>query len=149
MSLKTVKKNYISLLKAFSDAGVTLTESQKDTLDNFITNLQETMDKQRDMTIRATKKIVEERLEKEYKSEVESLMKEMRANSELAGKIQQKVCESETSKGLVDAVDSYLTEHVSEVLPKKTIIDYTEMRRNQRIVESLRNTFMISDPEIS
>jgi len=88
MSLKTVKKNYISLLKAFSDAGVTLTESQKNTLDNFITDLQKTMDSQRDMTIRATKKVVEEKLEKEYKSAVESLMVEMKQNSELAGKIQ-------------------------------------------------------------
>ena len=88
MSLKTVKKNYISLLKAFSDAGVTLTESQKNTLDNFITDLQKTMDSQRDMTIRATKKVVEEKLDKEYKSAVESLMVEMKQNSELAGKIQ-------------------------------------------------------------
>ena len=40
------------------------------------------------MAIRATKKIVEEKLEKEYKAEVESLMGEMRENSELAGKIQ-------------------------------------------------------------
>lgn len=149
MSLKSIKKNYVNLLKTFSDVGVTLNESQKETLDNFISDIQETIESQRDTAIRATKKIVEDKLEAEYKKEFESLMKEMKTNSDLATKVQEKVSEQNESSEIVDAVDAYLTEHVEKILPEKTIVDYTRMKKNEQILESLRNMFMISDSDIS
>jgi hypothetical protein len=43
MSLNSIKKNYTTLLKAFSEAGAKLNESQKASLDNFVMDLEETM----------------------------------------------------------------------------------------------------------
>jgi len=148
MSLQSIKKNYTSLLKAFSEAGVKLNESQKESLDSFITDLETTMNEQRDETILATKKIVEEKLEKEYKEVVESIMKHQKEHTELAGKIQDKVVEINESTKIVDKVDAFLNEYVDEVLPKKTIVDYTRLQKLEKIQESLKEMFMVSDADI-
>lgn len=148
MSLNSIKKNYTTLLKAFSEAGAKLNESQKASLDNFVMDLEETMNNQRDKTIRATKKLVEEKLEKEYKTVVESIIKHQKENSELAGKLQNKVVELNESNKIAEAVDSYLNEYIDEVLPKKTIVDYTRMQKLEKIHESLKSMLAISESDI-
>lgn len=127
MSLKSIKKNYTTLLKAFSEAGVKINESQKESLDNFITDLEETMNEQRDQAIITTKKMVEEKLGKEYKTVVESILKHQAEHAELAGKVQNKVVKLNESKKIAEAVDSYLDSYIDEVLPKKNLVDYKRM----------------------
>lgn len=148
MSLKSIKKNYTTLLKAFSEAGVKLNESQKDSLDNFVMDLEKTLNEQRDQTILATKKVVEEKLEKEYKEVVESIIKHQKEHSELAGKVQDKVNVINESNKIADAVDSFLGEYVEEVLPKKALVDYEKMQKLEKIQESLKEMFLVSDVEI-
>lgn len=148
MSLKSIKKNYTTLLKAFSEAGAKLNESQKESLDNFVTDLENTMNEQRDKTILATKKMVEEKLENEYKTVVESIIRHQKEHSEIAGKVQDKVVELNESNKIADAVDSYLNEYIEEVLPKKTIVDYTRMQKLEKIHESLKNMLALSESEI-
>lgn len=148
MSLKSIKKNYTALLKAFSEAGAKINESQKETLDSFVTDLEETMNDQRDKTILATKKLVEEKLEKEYKEVVESIIRHQKEHSEIAGKVQDKVVELNESNKIADAVDSYLNEYIEEVLPKKTIVDYTRMQKLEKIHESLKSMLALSESEI-
>lgn len=148
MSLKSIKKNYTTLLKAFSEAGVKLNESQKDSLDNFVMDLEKTLNEQRDQTILATKKVVEEKLEKEYKEVIESIIKHQKEHSELAGKVQDKVNVINESNKIADAVDSFLGEYVEEILPKKALVDYEKMQKLEKIQESLKEMFLVSDVEI-
>lgn len=148
MSLKSIKKNYTTLLRAFKDAGAMINESQKETLDSFVTDLENTINDQRDRTILATKKMVEEKLEKEYKTVVESIIRHQKEHSEIAGKVQDKVVELNESNKIADAVDSYLNEYIEEVLPKKTIVDYTRMQKLEKIHESLKNMLALSESEI-
>lgn len=75
MSLKSLRSNYTKLLKAFDQAGVKLNESQKESLDTFMLDLETKINETRDAAIKATKKVVEEKLEKQYQEVVESIIK--------------------------------------------------------------------------
>jgi hypothetical protein len=73
MSLKSIRESYAGLINAFAEAGVKLDESQKASLDTFIVALESKMSKQKEATVKATKKIVTEHLEKQYKNVFESI----------------------------------------------------------------------------
>lgn len=87
MNLKSLRKNYSKLLATFKNAGVKLTESQKEDLDTFMLALESTISKTKEATVKATKKVVEARLSKEYKKVFESILRHQAENAELAGKI--------------------------------------------------------------
>ena len=140
MSLKSVKKNYTQLLKAFSEAGVKLNESQKESLDNFVKDFENTLTHER--------KVVEEKMENEYKQIMESILKHQEEHTNLSEKIQTKVQELKESEKVAEVVDSFLTEYVEEILPKKTLVDYEKMQKLERIQESLKEMFLISESEI-
>jgi hypothetical protein len=127
MSLKSIRESYASLINAFTEAGVKLNESQKASLDTFIVALESKMSKQKEATVKATKKIVTEHLEKEYKKVFESIMKHQAENAELAAKVQSKIQSINESKKIARKVNSYLDLYVESVLPKKTIVDYDRM----------------------
>lgn len=74
MSLKSIRESYTNLLSAFAEAGVKLNESQKANLDMFIVALETKMSEQKKATVRATKKIVTEHLEREFKKSFESII---------------------------------------------------------------------------
>lgn len=148
MSLKQVKKNYTALIKTFADVGVTLTESQKDVLDNFMVSIEKTMNESRDNAIRATKKIVEEKLGAEYQKVVESIIKHQKEVNDIAGKIQDRVTQVNESQKIANAVDSYLDMYLEEVLPKKTIVDYKRMQRLEQIHESLKDMLCVSEADV-
>jgi hypothetical protein len=52
---------------------VTLTESQKESLDTFMLDFQNKLNETRDNAIKATKKLVEEKMEREFKEVFESI----------------------------------------------------------------------------
>lgn len=87
MSLKSIRESYAGLIDAFAKAGVKLDESQKSSLDAFVVALECKMRKQKEDTVRATKKVVTEHLEREYRKAFESLMANQRRNAVLAAKI--------------------------------------------------------------
>ena len=141
MSLKSIKKNYIKLLEAFSEAGVTLNESQKETMDNFVSDFEE--------TLKEKEKEVEERVSSEYKEVVENILNHQKEHAELTGKIQDKVSSEKESQKIAEAVDSYLSKYVEEILPNKTIVDYARMEKLERIQESLKEMLVISEANIN
>ena len=91
MALKTLQKKYDELLKVFEEVGVTLTEAQKDSLDTFMLDFQNKLNETRDSAIRATKKLVEEKMEKEFREVFESINAKQR-------KIYQKCGEMDVKK---------------------------------------------------
>ena len=127
MSLKNIRENYTRLLTAFKDAGVKLTESQKKDLDSFILALEGKMNQTKLSTIKATTKVVENKLEKEYRKVFESIMAHQREHDELAGKIQNKITKINESKKIAHAVDGYLDTVLEEALPKRAIVDYDKI----------------------
>lgn len=141
MSLKSIKKNYIKLLEAFSEAGVTLNESQKETMDTFVSDFEE--------TLKEKEKEVEERISNEYKQVVENILNHQKEHAELTGKIQDKVTSEKESQKIAEAVDSYLSKYVEEILPNKTIVDYARMEKLERIQESLKEMLVISEANIN
>jgi hypothetical protein len=140
MGLQSIKKNYIKLLEAFSEAGVTLTESQKETMDNFVTDIQETLENQ--------KKEVEDKLSNEYKAAFESILKHQKEHAELTGKIQEKITAEKEAKQISEAVDSFLGEYVEQILPEKTLVDYAKMQKLEQIQESLKEMLVVSEANI-
>ena len=148
MGLKSLNQNYTKLLNAFEEAGVTLNESQKESLDTFMIDLEKKINETRDNAIRATKKVVEEKLEKEYKEVVENLISHQTEVNELAGKVQSEVAKINESKKLAEELDNYLDCYLDEVLPKKVIVDYDEMQKLRTLHESLKDMLLVNDSAV-
>ena len=126
------------LLATFKDAGIILSESQKKDIDNFIVALESKIEDTKHRTILATKKVVERRMEAEYKPVIESIIKNLAKNAELAGKIQDKVTSINESKKMAVQLDQYLDKYVGEILPEQQIVDYTKMRDMKSEISSLK-----------
>ena len=144
MALKTLKKKYDELLKVFEEVGVTLNESQKNSLDTFMLDFQLKLDETRDNAIKATKKLVEERMEKEFKKVFESIIAHQKEVFEKSSKLDL----VKSQKLMTEAVDNYLTEYVKEVLPKKSIVDYNRMQKLEQIHESLKGMLLVNDDAV-
>ena len=148
MSLKSIRESYSKFLTALNDAGVKLDESQKGNLDSFIIAIESKMTKQKEAAVKATKKIVTEHLEKEYKKVFESIMSHMQENSELAAKVQEKISTIKESKKIADKVSNYLDLYVESVLPKKTILDYDRMQKLESLHESLKDLLVVNEDAV-
>ena len=148
MSLKSIRESYAGLIEAFTKAGVKLNESQKASLDTFIVALESKMSKQKEATVKATKRIVTEHLDKQYKQVFESFMQHQAENAELAAKIQNKIQSINESKKLARKVGNYLDLYVESVLPKKTIVDYDRMQKLEKIHESLKNMLVVDEDSV-
>ena len=149
MSLKSIRKSYSKLLEAFDAAGVKLTESQKGDIDAFVLAIESNVSRQRQLAIRQTKKLVEKKMEKEYREVFESIMANTRRNAELASAIQEKVARIDEQKKIAGHVDGFLDLYVESVLPKKTIVDYDRMQKLERIHESLKETLAFSEDDVT
>ena len=87
MALKTLQNKYNALLQVFEEVGIKLNESQKESLDTFMLDFQAKLTETRDNAIKATKKIVEEKLEKEFKEVFESITAKQKEIYEKSSKI--------------------------------------------------------------
>lgn len=148
MRLKRIRESYSRFLTVLKESGVKLNASQKNDLDTFMLALESTMNKQKESTIKATKKIVTEKLEKEYQTVFESFVKHIQQNNELAAKIQNTVTKINESKKMAHKVNDYLNVYVESVLPKKTIVDYDKLKKLETVVESLRDTLLVNDEAV-
>lgn len=148
MSLKSIRESYSKLLTVFNDAGVKLNESQKADLDTFVLAIESSMSRQRETAIRQTRRLVERKMEKEYREVFESIMSNMQKNAELASAIQDKVTQINESRKIASHVDNFLDVYVESVLPKKTIVDYDRMARLEKIHESLKDALLVDDDAV-
>lgn len=148
MSLKSIRQNYSKLITAFESAGVKLNESQKSELDTFIVALGSEIDNMKKATVKATKKIVTEHLDKEYRKVVESILENTAKNAELASKMQLKINSINESKKMARKVDNYLTQYVESILPEKTIVDYDRMKKLETLHESLKDLLVVNEDAV-
>ena len=148
MSLKSIRANYSKLLNTFSNANVAINESQKAAADEFVLDIESQMSKQRKSAILKTKKVVTEKLEKEFKSLFESVMEKMQENASIAAKIQALSIKLNESKKIATNVDKYLDMYVESILPKKTIIDFDRMQKLEKIHESLKDLLVVNDDAV-
>ena len=148
MSLKSIRESYSVFITTLEDAGIKLNESQKANLDSFILAIESKMQKQKELAIKSTKKIVTEHLEKQYKEVFESIMKHQAQNTELAAKMQNKLTAIKESKKIARKVNNYLDMYVESVLPKKTIVDYDRMQKLEKIHESLKNMLVADEDAV-
>ena len=117
MSLKHIRENYARLLNAFKEAGVKLTESQKKDIDGFMLALESSIEQTKQSAIKATRKVVEDKLSKEYRAVFESIMKHQQEHTEIAAKIQDHITKVKESQKVARAVDTYLDSVLKESLP--------------------------------
>lgn len=148
MSLKNIRENYARLLNAFKEAGVKLTESQKKDIDGFVLALESSMESTKQATIKATRKVVEEKLSKEYRAVVESILAHQQEHAILAGKIQNKITKINESSKLAHAVDGYLDTMLKDALPKEKIVDYDRLNKLESVFESLKDTLLVNDASV-
>lgn len=148
MSLKSIRTSYSKFLSTLDGAGVKLNESQKADLDTFILAIESKMSKQKEAAIKATKKVVTEHLESEYKKVFESILAHMQENSELASKVQNKITQIKESKKIADKVSNYLDLYVESVLPKKTVLDYDRMQKLEALHESLKDLLVVNEDSV-
>ena len=144
MALKTLQKKYDELLKVFEEVGVTLNESQKNSLDTFMLDFQAKLTETRDNAIKATKKIVEEKMEKEFKEVFESIKSHQKEIFEKSSKIDL----LKSQKLMTEAIDQYLTGYIKEILPKKELVDYKRMAKLEQIHESLKGMLLVNDDAV-
>lgn len=148
MSLKSIRESYSKFIATLQGAGVKLTESQKANIDGFILAIESKMAKQKQLAIKATKKVVTEHLEKEYKKVFESILKHQEQNQELASKVQNKIASINESKKIARKVNDYLDLYVESVLPKKTIVDYDRMHKLEKLHESLKDLLVVNEDSV-
>lgn len=148
MSLKNIRQNYSKLLSAFEKSGIKITESQKADLDTFIVALGSQMTLQKEKTVKATRKVVAEQLEKEYRKVVESVIKNQTKNTIWAAKIQNKIASINEAKKLACSVNDYLDLYVESVLPTQTVVDYDKMQKLENVFESLKSTLLVNDEAV-
>lgn len=148
MSLKSIRQNYSKLISAFNSAGISLNESQKSELDTFIVALESKIDNMKHATIKATKKIVTEHLDKEYQKIFESILANKAKHDELVSKIQMKVNSINESKKLSNMVDNYLSLYVESILPEKTIVDYDRMKKLETLHESIKDLLVVNEDAV-
>ena len=148
MSLKSIRESYSRFLTVLNDAGVKINESQKADLDSFILAVEAKMSKQKELAVKATKKIVTEHLEQKYKTVFESLFKNLQKNAELTSKIASTAVRIDENKKVSKKVSNYLDLYVESVLPKKTIVDYGKMQKLEKIHESLKNMLLVNDASV-
>lgn len=148
MSLKSIRESYSKFISTLENAGVKINESQKADLDSFILAIESKMQKQKELAIKSTKKIVTEHLEAEYKKIFESIMQHQSENVELAGKIQSKITALKESKKIARKVNDYLDMYVESVLPKKTIVDYDRMQHLEKLHESLKDLLVVDEDAV-
>lgn len=148
MSLNSIRESYSKLLAALSDAGVKLNESQKADLDTFVLAIESNISRQRETAVRQTRRLVEKKMEKEYRQVFESIMANQMANSELAAKIQDKITQINETKKIASHVDNFLDLYVESVLPKKTIVDYDRMAKLERLHESLKDALLVGEDAV-
>ena len=148
MSLKSIRQNYSKLISAFESAGVKLNESQKSELDTFIVALESKIDNMKKATVKITKKIVTEHLEKEYRKVFESILDNKEKHDMLVSKIQNKVNQINESKKLARKVDNYLSLYVESILPEKTIVDYNRMKKLEQIHESIKDLMLVNEDAV-
>ena len=148
MSLKSIRESYSKFITTLESAGVKLNESQKTSLDGFILAIESKMQKNKEQAIKATKKIVTEHLEKQFKEVFESIMKHQAENVELASKVQNKITAVNESKKIARKVNDYLDMYVESVLPKKTIVDYDRMQKLEKIHESLKDMLVADEDAV-
>lgn len=148
MSLKSIRESYSKFITVLDEAGVKLNESQKSNLDGFILAIESKMQKQKELAIKSTKKIVEEHLEAEYKKVFESIMKHQQENVEIASKMQNKITKINESKKIARKVNDYLDLYLESVLPKKTIVDYDRMQKLENLHESLKDLLVADEDAV-
>jgi len=107
-------------------------------------DFQKKLTETRDSAIKATKKLVEEKMEKEFKEVFESIMQNQKKVFETSSKID--VLKSQ--KMLTETLDKYLDRYVEEVLPKKTIVDYARMQKLEAIHESLKGMLLVNEDAV-
>ena len=147
-NLKSIRESYSKFLTALENGGVKLNESQKGNLDSFIIAIESKMSKQKEAAIKATKKIVTEHLEAEYKKVFESILEHMQENSKLASKVQEKITSIKESKKIARQVDNFLDLYVESVLPKKKVLDYDRMQKLETLHESLKDLLVANEDAI-
>lgn len=148
MGLKSIRESYSRFLTVLSDAGIKINESQKADLDTFMLALESTMRKQKEKTIKVTRKVVTEALDKEYKKVFESFLKHSQQNAILAAAIEKKITKINESKKIARKVNDYLELYVESILPEKKIVDYDKMKKLEKIVESVRDTLHVNDESV-
>ena len=106
------------------------------------------MAQQKETAIRATKKVVTEHLESEYKKVFESIMKHQAENAEIASKLQKKITAINESKKIARKVNDYLELYVESVLPKKTVVDYDRLSKLERLHEQLKDMLVVDEEAV-
>ena len=147
-NLKSIRESYSKFLTALENGGVKLNELQKGNLDSFIIAIESKMSKQKEAAIKATKKIVTEHLEAEYKKVFESILEHMQENSKLASKVQEKITSIKESKKIARQVDNFLDLYVESVLPKKKVLDYDRMQKLETLHESLKDLLVANEDAV-
>ena len=148
MGLKAIRESYSRFLTVLSDTGIKVNESQKADLDTFILALESTMRTQKEKTIKATRKVVTESLDKQYQKVFESFLKHSQQNAALAAAIEKRITKINESKRIANKVNNYLELYVESILPEKKIVDYDKMKKLEKIVESVRGTLLVNDDAV-
>ena len=144
-NITSIRNNYAKLLAAFDSAGVKLNESQKAALDTFIVALESKIDDMKKATVRATRKVVTEHLENQYKEVFERILKHSNEHSKLLSKIQNKAVKINESKRIAHITDQFLNTYVESILPEKTIVDYDRMEKLETLHESLKDLLLVNE----
>ena len=108
MDIKEIREAHANLLKAIGEAGITLTESQKQAFDGFVDKLESKLNEVKDNAILKTRKSVTEAMNRKFKAAFDSYQKHSFENATLTRLIQEKVDEIKESKANAEEYRKYL-----------------------------------------
>lgn len=147
-SYKTIREISEKLLSSLASAGVVLTEGQKSDVDAFMLAIEAKIEEQKRAAIRATKIVVERRMDEEYKKVFESILKHQDVYNRLLEKIAVVESTKKISEEMADTVDKFIGEKLEECIPDEAIVDYHRLQNLEKTMASLKETLLLGDDQI-
>lgn len=152
MTDKEIKKNLDGLLNTLKEVGVVLTEEQEKSIGEFVKLFEDRVADAERNAVAATKRVVERRLEAEYKTVFESLLKNMERYHSVAEKIRnakiEKRIKEEQKRVMAEAVDRYLNSCLEEMITEKSAVDYNKLKKYETLFESMRDVMVEQDDSV-
>ena len=169
----SIDKNLDNLVDTFEKAGVKLTESQKTEIRKTVRELSPT-EAARDAKFRAIFETIQHNMdihnklvakmqqtefakkERRYQELIESMKRSFEENKRLTIKAERANAKKRLDEALAvekkktaKAVEKYLDEYLEKTIPKKQLVDYKRLQELETIVESMKDTLVLTNNDVT
>ena len=143
----TIREKFDTLIKGLVESKV-ITESQSASFEPIVEQFETLVKESETKAIKASAQVTESRMaeyDKQVKAKLTEAFKQLRRHNALSEKLAKIRSAKLTERKIVRAVDSYLNEYVSRLLPESLVVDYDRLQKLEEMQKSLKKLLIIND----